>query len=87
MVPHRTFESLPSQSAPISHNVYIGTFNIECDVNRDGKLDILDLASVASVFGASPFSPRWQPAADANGDGTIDITDLATVAVNFGHSY
>jgi len=54
------------------------------DVNGDGKVDIIDLSTVGSVFGTTRGSANWNVAADLNNDGVIDITDLATVASHFG---
>lgn len=54
------------------------------DVNKDGKIDILDVALVASAFGSYPGHPRWDPDADLNGDCKIDIRDIAIVACHFG---
>ena len=50
------------------------------DINRDGQVNIFDLAYVASHFGSST------PAADLNGDGQVDISDLVIVADNYGRS-
>jgi YVTN family beta-propeller protein len=48
------------------------------DVNGDGRVNMLDLAYVASRFGSST------PAADLNGDGKVDIFDLVIIADNYG---
>ena len=48
------------------------------DVNGDGRVNLLDLAYVASRFGSST------PAADLNGDGKVDILDLVIIADNYG---
>ena len=45
------------------------------DVNRDGRVNILDLSYVAARFGQQD-----QPEADVNGDGVVDIKDLIVVA-------
>ena len=53
------------------------------DVNEDGKIDIIDLVSVASALGTnSPENPRL----DVNGDGTVNIQDLVLVATHFGET-
>jgi parallel beta-helix repeat protein len=54
------------------------------DINRDGKVDIKDIAIAASAFGSVPEHPRWNPIADINQDGKVDIKDLALIAKNFG---
>ena len=45
------------------------------DVNRDGKINVLDLVQVANNFGKS--------APDPNGDGEVNILDLVFVAQQF----
>jgi len=47
------------------------------DVNHDGMVNILDVATVASSFGTS------NPAYDLNNRGVVDMTDLAVVAADF----
>jgi len=67
------------------------------DVNRDKKVDILDLAQVAVHFGMEKYpsggllNPNWDEAAEEaditrenTSSGKIDILDLVAVAVNFG---
>ena len=52
------------------------------DVNGDGRVDILDLVSVASAFG----SAGTDLAADVNGDGTVNLLDLVSVAGMLGQT-
>lgn len=52
------------------------------DVNRDGKINIVDLTGIALKFGYTG-APGWVPE-DIFGDGVIDILDLATAAYYFG---
>ena len=54
------------------------------DINRDGKVDIQDIARVSAAFGSYPGYPRWNPLGDLNNDGRIDILDLAKTCANFG---
>ena len=54
------------------------------DVNRDGKVDILDIATVAKAYGTEPGHERWDPISDLNNDGKVDILDIATVAKDYG---
>ena len=53
------------------------------DVNRDGKVNILDLVLVAQQLGQSV--PADSPA-DVTGDGVVNILDLVRVAQNFGNT-
>ncbi len=50
------------------------------DVNKDGRVNILDLTFVAAHFGKEDAPP----AADVNGDGKVNILDLTLVASHFG---
>ena len=50
------------------------------DVNGDGRVNIFDLASVASQFG----NQGQNLAADVNHDGVVDVRDLVLVASIFG---
>jgi hypothetical protein len=57
------------------------------DINRDGKVDIKDVAIAAVAFGSYPGHPRWNPIADQNEDATIDVKDIALIAKDFGKTY
>lgn len=48
-----------------------------CDVNRDGKVNVLDLASVAQRYNMKNSNNGWVSKYDINNDGIIDIFDLA----------
>ncbi|WP_438448428.1 carbohydrate-binding protein [Gorillibacterium sp. sgz5001074] len=68
------------QAAPGSKSISIGAPS--ADLNKDGAVDVGDLAIAASHFGKNSGSADWATArtADQNGDGRIDIADLAYVA-------
>jgi hypothetical protein len=51
---------------------------LRSDLTGDGRVDILDLASVAGHYG------RAEAAADLNDDGVVDIMDLVIVANYYG---
>ena len=53
------------------------------DVNRDGKVSVLDMITI-SQYSGQPASAY--PQADVNGDGTIDIRDLILVSQNLSAS-
>jgi len=57
------------------------------DINRDGEVDMKDVATAAMAFGSYPGHPRWNPIVDQNEDATIDLKDIALVAKNFGKTY
>ena len=52
------------------------------DVNKDGVVNIIDLALVAANFGKN-----GENAADVNSDGVVNIVDLTLVAAAFGGTY
>ena len=54
------------------------------DINGDGKVNILDLASVAIAWGTRPGDPGWNSRCDIDGNGLVNIIDVALVAVDFG---
>jgi PKD repeat protein len=54
------------------------------DVNRDGKVDDLDLSVVAAAFNSVSDDLNYNPNADLNEDGIVDIYDLVIVGKNFG---
>jgi len=53
-----------------------------CDVNDDGKVDLIDLVRVAKRYRTLPGLWRYNHDMDFNFDDTIDIGDLTTVAAN-----
>lgn len=54
------------------------------DLNKDGKVNILDLFIVAMAFDTRPGDARWNVVADVNNDGVVDITDMWSIARGFG---
>ncbi|WP_082926834.1 beta-L-arabinofuranosidase domain-containing protein [Paenibacillus tuaregi] len=52
------------------------------DLNKDGRINVGDLAIVAYHYGKDSTGADWKTAkiADMNGDNKIDITDLAYIA-------
>jgi branched-chain amino acid transport system substrate-binding protein len=53
------------------------------DVNRDGKVDILDISTAARAFGSKAGDIRFAFEADINQDGKVDIIDIAKIAANW----
>jgi hypothetical protein len=59
------------------------------DLDKDGRVSIVDVATVAFAFGSNALpspTPTWNIAADLNNDGRVDILDVAFVAFYFGAS-
>jgi len=53
------------------------------DVNLDGEVDMIDIATIARHYGAKIGEPNYSIPCDINLDGKIDLRDLATAARNF----
>jgi parallel beta-helix repeat protein len=58
--------------------------SISADINGDGKVNILDIALIARVYGSSTGQPRYRLECDLNCDGSINIIDIAIAAKAFG---
>jgi hypothetical protein len=54
------------------------------DLNQDGKVDILDIFTVAMAFGSKPGDQSWNAVADLDMNGVIDILDIFAVARDYG---
>lgn len=60
--------------------------SITGDINSDGTVNILDVASVAKAYNSRPGDPEWDNNFDVNEDRAINILDIATVAKEYGKS-
>ena len=56
------------------------------DVDGNGQVDLSDLATILSAFGACDGDPEYVPGADLSNDGCITLNDLATILALFGES-
>jgi parallel beta-helix repeat protein len=56
------------------------------DVNGDGKVNLVDVFSVALAYGSVPGMTNWKPNLDINNDGKINLIDYFTTALNYGKS-
>ena len=54
---------------------------VYCDVNGDGLVNLIDIASACKSFGSSVGHSRWNPFADVNSDGVVDLVDLCRIVV------
>jgi len=54
------------------------------DVTGEGKVDILDIATIAKAYGAYPGHPKWNPNVDLDNNNKITIIDIAKAAKNYG---
>jgi hypothetical protein len=53
------------------------------DLNNDGIVNMIDIATVAAAFKTKSGDARWNPIADLNQDNVVNIVDVATVAAAF----
>jgi hypothetical protein len=56
------------------------------DINKDYRVDIVDLVSIAQNFDARPPT-NARPNPDISRDGVVDIFDVVAVAARFGQRY
>jgi hypothetical protein len=58
------------------------------DVNYDGKVDVLDAATISAHWGPGPpLGPLgYDPSADINNDGVINVSDAALVSAHWGQT-
>jgi nitroreductase len=64
--------------------ISVGSSYLPADLNKDGRINILDLFTVARAFGSSLGSPKWNEIADLNEDSIVNILDMYAVARDFG---
>lgn len=55
------------------------------DITADGVIDIFDIVVIATAYGSTPSSPKWNPSADLNGDYVINSVDLSMASGNMGY--
>ena len=53
------------------------------DINNDGKVNIIDLGSLLSIWGVTIDEPIYDIVVDINLDGMIDISDLGILLANW----
>lgn len=56
------------------------------DVNRDGRVDVMDLIIIGQYYG-KVVSSLWTYNPDVNGNGKVDVQDLILVARQYGEVY
>jgi parallel beta-helix repeat protein len=66
------------------YEFYLPGYAPEPDINNDGIVNIVDIATAAKAFWSVPGDARWNPLADMDMDETINILDISKVAKEFG---
>ncbi|MBU0617824.1 MAG: hypothetical protein KKI02_08915, partial [Planctomycetes bacterium] len=56
------------------------------DLDRDGDVDLYDLAALLGAYGTCEGDPMYNPDADLDGSGCIDLADLAELLGNCGET-
>jgi hypothetical protein len=56
----------------------------QSDINKDGTVNIIDIAIAAKAFNTKPGDENWNPIADMDINEIINIIDVAKVAMDFG---
>jgi hypothetical protein len=56
------------------------------DVNRDGKVNVVDISAAGRAFGSRTGGPKYNAMVDINNDGIINIIDVTTIARDFGRA-
>ncbi|MDH5746417.1 MAG: M28 family peptidase [Candidatus Bathyarchaeota archaeon] len=54
------------------------------DLNKDGIVDIMDIALVAKAYETKPEDPNWNEIADLDENDIIDIRDIAKAVKDYG---
>jgi hypothetical protein len=49
----------------------------------DGRVDMRDIAAIASRYGTTPASPSWSANVDVNDDDVINNRDIGIACTNF----
>lgn len=66
------------------YEFYEPSYSPKPDIDKDGKISIIDVATVAMAFGSKPGDENWNSLADMDINETISIIDVARVALHFG---
>ena len=59
--------------------------HLPSDVDRDGDVDLSDLATLLAAYGACTDDPGYSFYADLDKDGCVGLSDLATLLADYGY--
>jgi len=84
----RVEANLLTEDADLENNTWIALFETKMlgDVDGNGMINILDVATIAYAFGAHFGEDRYRLNYDMNMDEVINIIDISAAARNFGLS-
>ena len=57
------------------------------DIDRDGDVDLGDLAALLAAYGSVTEDPNYNPDADFDDDGDVDLADLAALLGAYGGTW
>jgi len=79
---------VPSETDTSDNNFTDGSILVSVvgDVSGDGKVNLVDVFSVALAYGSVPGMTKWNPNLDVNNDGRINLIDYFITALNYGKS-
>lgn len=82
-------EPVPNETNILNNNRTDGVIAITIpgDVNGDFTVTLVDLVTLALVYGSVPTDTRWNPNADINGDNAVTLVDLVILAQHYGQHY
>lgn len=66
--------------------VFQGINHLIGDINKDGVVNMRDLAIIAAAYNSTPLDPQWNPEADLNKDGIINMRDIAVLMIDYGET-
>ena len=80
---NKPLQAIATIDAPLAFNTFEASSNI-FDIDRDGKLSLVDVEHVRRNIGKNTSSPEWETTplirrCDLNGDGKVDIEDLLII--------
>jgi parallel beta-helix repeat protein len=68
----------------IVSNLFLSSFVLSQDVNKDGIVNKRDLNIIVATFESRPGDQNWNPDADLDKDDIVDIIDLSLAGINYG---
>jgi hypothetical protein len=79
--------NLPAGFSSFSFEIlFQGLNHLIGDINKDGTVNMKDLAIIAAAYNSTPQDPQWNPQADLNQDGIINMRDIAILVIDYGQT-
>lgn len=68
---------------PAEYNINYFDIHLLADRDRDGDVDLADLAGLLTAYGMCAGDPGYSPQADFDDSGCLDLADLAALLGNY----